>query len=401
MYTFYYTAKDLLGKSYNGSLEAPDKDTAILYLQRRNLFVTRIQRSTAINQFLNISFSRVTTGDLILFTNQLGTMLDAGIPFLQVLDTMTRDMRECKFKGVLRTVRNEMEQGNSFSSTLKLFPDVFSAFFYNMTLAGETGGHLPETLMNLARYLEKADALIKKIRAALYYPIAVISFAILIMTGVMIFVIPKFTSFYQGFGERLPAPTRMFLNAIDFVHLYWIQLILLFLLVIALAWNLFRTRWGIYFLDQFKLKVPVIGDLLRKASMARFSRAFAMLYASSVPVVESLEIVSRVMGNKVLEKAVFNASKQVKEGSPITKPLRESETFTNMAISMIEAGEASGTLEEMLTKLSNYYDMEVETMTAGLASLVEPLLIVILGIMIGAMLLILALPILQFPTIIQ
>ncbi len=397
MSVFKYMAKDKDGKTVSGSLEAANSRALVESLRQRELTIIQIEeekerggKAAKAGGGANIKMD-----DLVIFSRQLATMVDAGIPLVGSLDALQDQMESKAFKKVISQVRNDVEGGLSLSEALTRQPNVFSAFFINMVKAGESSGQLDEILDRVAVYMEKTLALIRKVKSSLIYPAVVVFMAIAITMFLIIKVVPTFESIFVTIGVSLPLPT-LILITISKILRQWLPMVTagLVIFIIALA-KIIRTDKGKLVLDTLLLKLPVLGPLLRKVAIARFARTLSTLQKSGVSILTALEIVGKTSGNKVIEAAVFKTKASIKEGQSIAQPLMESKVFPPMVTRMISVGEQTGKLEEMLGKVADFYESEVDTAVSGLTSLIEPLIIAFLGVVVGGIVVSMFLPIVK------
>lgn len=404
-----YAAIDNSGKRITGVLEATNREEVISDLQNKEMIVTKISCGVTTNPMdkevmtksIKILPERITSEDLVIFTRELATMINAGLPLVESLYTIAEDIENSKMQTIVRKMGSELISGTSFSEALKAHPQVFDAMYINLVKVGEIGGNLEVILLNLADYLEAMEELKNKVLSALYYPAAVITFAVLIVSGLFIFIIPRFAEIFSGFGSELPALTRFFLDVSIFMQKFYLLIFAALGVGIYMFSKFIRTPKGRRWFDKFKLTMPMVGSLVNKIVISRFARILSLLYSSGVPINQSLELVSAACGNAIMEEAILKANDNVMEGEGIASTLDKSKIFPVMVIHMMDVGERTGQLSEMLTKISDFYDMQVNSAIRGLTSLIEPLLVISMGIMIGFMALSLFLPIVKLPTLIS
>ena len=396
MPTFTYTVRTAAGATQRGQIDAADRRAAALALRQRQLIVTSLR---ARPRDLTINLPGLTGGvaaqDLVVFTRQFATMISSGLPLVQCLDTLGRQTPNKRLAEIVTQVKADVEAGASFTEALRRQPRVFGDFYVNMVEAGEAGGALDTILTRLAVYLEKSRALRGKVRGAMAYPAAIVAVAVLVMIFMLLYVIPIFADLFESFGGALPAPTRLVMalsSGVKSVILYVI------VAAVAAAWafrRFRRTANGRRLVDATLLKAPVFGSLVEKVAVASFARTLATLLSSGVPILDGLAITARITGNKVMEDAVLTAIERIKQGSTIAEPLRDQTVFAPMVVQMIEVGENAGALDAMLNKIADFYDDEVNHAVEALTSLLEPLLMVVLGALIGFMLIAMYLPIFE------
>jgi type IV pilus assembly protein PilC len=386
---FRYEGKDAQGQSVNGVLEVVDNATAVLFLHKRGLTIINLTQEKAHGS----RKSRVKLDDLVVFSRQLATMVDAGITLLQALSILAEQSESKALAVTTQFIRNDIEGGSSLSAALQKHPNVFSELYVSMVEAGETSGKLDEILDRVATYLEKANALQRKIRSSLIYPVVVISLAMIITTVLLVKVVPIFKGIFETLGGTLPLPTQILINVSEIMRKnFFIVVIALFIIGFLLK-KYISTPGGRYKFDRVLLKLPVFGPLLRKVAVARFARTLATLVRSGVPILNALHIVGKTSGNKVVEENVLNACASIKEGEPIAAPLSKNKVFPLMVVRMISVGEQTGQLEKMLNKISDFYEEQVDAAVGGLVSMIEPLVIAFLGVVIGGIVVALFLPI--------
>ncbi|HBA85859.1 MAG TPA: hypothetical protein DCZ95_17385 [Verrucomicrobia bacterium] len=343
---------------------------------------------------------KIIAKDLPSFTRQLSAMLSSGLPVVQTLDALQEQTQNKVFKTVITGVRAQIEGGASFSEALGQYPDIFDDLYISMLKAGEAGGLLAETTTRIASYLEATARLKRKVKAAMMYPSIVMTVALALAAAMIIWIVPVFASIYTDFGSKLPAPTQFLVDVSDGVR-HNIVFVIVGVVALGISFGKFKkTEKGAYMMDNIKLNFPVFGELTRKVALSRFASTFAQLTRSGVPILQTMEIVAFATGNKVLSKIILDARSTVEQGEPLSKALEKSKTYPRMLIHMLSAGEKTGKVDEMLQKISEFYDDEVEAMLAGLTSLIEPLLMVFLGVIIGGIVVCMFLPIFKMSEIV-
>lgn len=399
MANFKYAAKDQQGKTVTATLEAKDKVSLIDLLRKRGLVIISIEHLRG--RPLKAGKKKVKSDDLVIFSRQLATMVDSGIPLVQALDVLAEQMEKADFRSVISSLRDNIETGSSLSEALSRHPGIFSALFVNMVRAGESSGMLDDILERLADYLEKANSLERKVKSSFIYPGLVLSMA-LIITSVLIFkVVPTFKGIFDTLGGELPLITR-WLIAFSNLARQGAPLLLggIFLLGFIFIRSI-RTEKGRMVFDKSMLRLPIIGILLRKVAIARFARTLSTLVKSGVPILSSLEIVAKTAGNKVIEVAVDQVRTNIREGENIAEPLTRCGVFPPMVTRMIGVGEQTGELEKMLGKIADFYEEQVDVAVSGLTSLIEPIIIAFLGIVVGGIVAAMFLPIFKITELIQ
>jgi len=390
---FLYKAKSRSGRTMKGDLDAPSPEFAENVLRRKGYVDIRVKPKP--KDLLEGTFLEggVSSRDMVVFSRQFATMINAGVPILQALQIMCEQTENPKLRRKLFTVRNDIEGGSSLFEGLKKHGDIFDALYTNMVNAGEAGGILDQVLLRLAEYIEKAAKLKAKIKGAMIYPGVVVTVAVGVIAVILIFVIPTFEKMFREFGSGLPAPTQFVINLSNFVVNNFVLLIL-GAVAFAVGFKFFY-KWdkGQALVDRWVLFLPVFGPLLRKAAVAKFSRTLSTMISSGVPILNALDIVSRTSGNKTVEHGVLDAKKSIAEGQSLADPLEETGVFPPMVIHMISIGETTGALDTMLSKIADFYDDEVDVAVEALTSLIEPIMIVFLGVVVGGLVISMYLPI--------
>jgi len=393
---FRYTAKDRDGKTVNGVMDSANSVALVDALRQKELTIISIEEAKEKSRAsMSIGGDRASADDLVVFSRQLATMVDAGIPLVGALDALQDQMEKEGFKNIVRKVRDQVEGGLSLSEALSKQPNVFSPFFINMVKAGESSGDLDEILDRVAIYMEKTIALIRKVKSSLIYPAVVIMMAIAITTFLIIFVVPTFKSIFATIGVELPLPTQILIAISDIMRKWILLVIIAMAAFIFILSRVIKTERGALAWDSMMLKLPVLGVLLRKVAVARFARTLSTLQKSGVSILTALEIVGKTSGNKVIEMAVIQTKLSIKEGESIAQPLAASKVFPPMVTRKISVGEQTGKLEEMLSKIADFYESEVDAAVSGLTSLIEPLIIAFLGIVVGGIVISMFLPIVK------
>ena len=400
MPSFAYTARETAtGREIRSSVEANNEQSAIAALLNRNLLVVSIQEKLAKKG--KAQGGKVGLADLVVFTRQLATMIDAGIAIVQALQALAEQTPNKVMRDVIRDVCSRVESGESYSEALQKHPKVFNRLYVSMISAGEKGGMIAEIMARLATYLENTDRLRKKVKTALMYPTAVTVVAIGITVFLLVKVIPVFKDVYSGFGAKLPAPTQALMDVSDLLR-NWFVLFLVAAVAIVWGWLAYiKTKSGLEFWDSRRIKLPIFGSIAHKICLARFTRTLASLIRSGVPILEVLQIVSQTVGNVVMEKAIKTAMGDIERGEGISTALGKNPIFPSMIIRMLSAGEQTGKIDEMLERVSNFLDGEIEATLSGLMSLLEPILIVVLGVVIGGMVICMFLPIFNLANIVS
>jgi type IV pilus assembly protein PilC len=387
------------GREIRSSVEAVTEQAAIAALLNRNLLVVSIQEK--VGKKGRTGGGSVALADLVIFTRQLATMIDAGLAMVQSLQALADQTTNKVMRDVIKDVCTRVESGDSFSEALQKHPKVFSRLYFSMVSAGEQGGLLAEILVRLATYLENTARLRKKVKSALMYPTVVTVVAILITVFLLVKVVPVFGEIYTGFGAALPGPTQFLINLSNILKSYFL-LVLLGGGGLVYGWLYFiKTKPGREFWDSRRIKLPVFGVIAHKICLARFTRTLASLVRSGVPILEVLQIVSQTVGNVVMEKAIKVSMGDIERGESISAALSKHPVFPVMIIRMVTAGEQTGRIDNMLERIADFLDEEIETTLSGLTSLIEPILIVFLGVVVGGMVICMFLPIFKMADIIN
>jgi len=383
MPSFVWKGKNRFGAFQEGVLIADSRDAAVATLRRQNIQVSSVREKGKEIRLLPKLPIKVSNKRVALFTRQFSVMLDAGLPLVQCLEILGEQEEDRNFREIIHTVRTDVESGSSLADSMRKHPRAFNNLYVSMIAAGEAGGILDIILQRLATYIEKVVKLNSQVRSALMYPVTII----VIATGVVILilwkVIPVFAQLFAGLGGELPFLTRVVVNASNFLGRYfpWLVLVVVLLWMAVQRW--YKTDRGRRVIDAAILKIPVIGMLVRKIAVARFCRTLATLTSSGVPILDGLDITARTSGNAIIEDAVMAVRKAVEEGKTLSGPLAETKVFPPMVVQMINVGEQTGALDQMLSKIADFYEEEVDTAVAGLMKLLEPIMIVILGGIIG------------------
>jgi type IV pilus assembly protein PilC len=405
MPTYIYTARAKDGKKQKGTLMAETRQALNTVLQSRGLTPISIQEASAAARpglGKRRLGRKVKTTELLIFTRQLSTIVSAGLPLLQGLDILAEQTDDPNFAAVIENVGQDVESGESFSNSLTKYPRVFPDLYVSMVRAGEAGGDLDGVLLQLADYLEATEELKRRIKSAMTYPVVAFSMILLIAAGLIVWVVPQFAEIFSSFGRQLPAPTRALIATSEILR-SWKALVFVAVFIAAIIGAKFysKTPIGRLNLDMLKLRVPVFGALLRKVAISRFARTLSTLTRSGVPILQALEIVERTSGNEVFARAVRNAGDSVRSGETLADPLERCRQFPRMVTRMIAVGEKTGALEGMLMKISDFYDSEVKAAVDSMTSLIEPILIMMMGLVVGSIVVALFMPILQLSSLVQ
>jgi type IV pilus assembly protein PilC len=377
-----------------GEVEGPNETAVRAYLRQQQIIPTKITvKGKELKITLPFLKKKVKKKSLAIFTRQLATMIDAGLPLVQSLDILAKQEASEIFQEIIRTIKNEVESGATLAAALQKHPRVFDNMYVNLVVAAEEAGTLDVILGRLATHIEKMEALKKKVKSAMVYPIMIVSVAIGVTIVLMVFVVPVFEKLFAGMGSSLPLPTQIVVNISKLFKNYLpIMIILAIAATIALN-RYYKTEQGRRRVDDLLLKTPIFGELIRKIAVSRFARTLATLVTSGVPILESLNIVAGASGNKIVEEAILKGRTSISQGQTISEPLTESGVFPMMVTQMIAVGETTGSLELMLTKIADFYDDEVDVAVATLSSMLEPVLMIFLGVIVGGLVIAMYLPI--------
>jgi len=391
---YKWVAQTKKGKKLKGELEAASEQIARSQLKKRNLTILTLKPKPK-DVFASLSFMqpKVTNKDIVIFTRQFSTMIDAGLPLVQGLNILAEQAENPTFKIILRQITKDVEGGATLAESMKKHPKVFDTLFVNLIAAGEVGGILDTILQRLATFIEKAEELKSKIKGAMAYPVIVVAIAIIVIAVILIFVIPVFQDMFASFGSALPMPTQIVVNMSNFMKSYWYLIGIAIFAVLFVYKNYRNSKGGRKVTDELFLKLPIFGDLLKKTAVARFTRTLGTMLSSGVPILDSLEIVAKTAGNVIIEEIIYDVRGSIAEGQTISEPLSENDIFPGMVIQMISVGEATGALDTMLNKIADFYDKEVDAAVEALTSMLEPLLMLFLGGSIGGLVVAMYLPI--------
>jgi type IV pilus assembly protein PilC len=397
MATFTYTARSFAGDIRTATLEAQSRDDVIAQLRRQRLNVIKIDEATPKKP----KRGHIKMRDIVILTRQFSTMINAGLPLVQAMTILAEQSQNKVLSEIMRKVVFDVESGNTVADALGKHPQAFSNLYVNMVAAGEAGGILDTILMRLATFMEKNDALIRKVKGAMIYPSVIMAVAGIAVTVLLIFVIPVFENLFTSAGLALPLPTRIVMGASRFLKGYWYVVLGAIVAAVFMFKRYRATSNGRLKIDKFMLKVPVLGDVLRKSAVSRFTRTLGTLISSGVSILDGLEITAKTAGNRVVQDAIMESRSSIAGGDTIAQPLKKSGVFPPMVISMISVGEQTGGLDEMLSKIADFYDEEVDAAVSNLLSLLEPVMIVFLGVVVGGMVVSMYLPIFDMINAVQ
>jgi len=402
MPVYLWRGKDRHNKKKKGEMEAPTEEAVNSELIRRKITSTKIKLKPK-DIFENVAFMqpKVKQADIIIFCRQFSTMIDAGLPIIQCLDILYSQNENKTFKQMLKEIKGNVESGQTFAEALKKYPKQFDNLFVNMIAAGEAGGILDTILRRLSAYMEKAAKLKAKIKGGMTYPIVTIIIAIIVIAIIMVFVIPVFEEMFEGMGGALPVPTQIVVNMSRFIKSNILYIIGLIGALIFAIRHFYKTEKGQILMDDLFLRIPLFGPLIRKAAVSKFTRTMGTMLGSGVAILDALEIVAKTAGNKTIEKAVYETRSAIAEGRTMSDPLSESGVFPSMVCQMIAVGESTGALDSMLTKIADFYDEEVDQAVENMTALIEPFMLVFLGVVIGGLVVSMYLPIFQMASALE
>jgi type IV pilus assembly protein PilC len=397
---FEYTARSQTGQIQKGQLDVVNKDEVSAYLRKNRLILVSVREAPKQIKF-SMGGPRVKTRDIVIFTRQFATMINAGLPLVQSLNILASQTENKTLADVTKAVVYDVESGNTLADAFSKHPRAFSSLYVNMVAAGEAGGILDTILLRLATFLEKNDALVRKVKGAMIYPGVIISVAAIAICILLVFVIPTFQTMFSSAGLELPLPTRVVIGMSDFLIGYWWAILGIIAGGVFALKSYYATAAGRLQIDALMLKAPVLGDVIRKSAVSRFTRTLGTLVSSGVSILEGLEITAKTAGNQVVHNAVMESRQSIAGGETIAAPLERSKVFPPMVISMIAVGEQTGGLDEMLSKIADFYDEEVDVAVSALLSLMEPAMIVGLGVIVGGMVIAMYLPIFDMMNAVQ
>jgi type IV pilus assembly protein PilC len=399
MASFSYTARALNGELKTATIDAATREEAVAQLRRQRLTVVKVDEESKRQK---PGAGRIKMRDIVIFTRQFSTMINSGLPLVQALDILAKQSENKTLQEVTRAVVFDVESGHTVADALRKHPKAFNDLYVNMVAAGEAGGILDTILMRLAVFMEKNDVLIRKVKGAMIYPAVIMSVAGIAITVLLIFVIPVFENMFGSVGLALPLPTRIVIGVSKFLR-GWGGLASVVGIVggVFLIKNYYKTNDGKLVIDRALLKFPILGDVLRKSAVSRFTRTLGTLISSGVSILDGLEITAKTAGNRVIQDAIMASRSSIAGGDTIAAPLAKSQVFPPMVISMIAVGESTGGLDEMLSKIADFYDEEVDAAVSGLLSLLEPVMIVFLGVVVGGMVIAMYLPIFDMINAVQ
>jgi type IV pilus assembly protein PilC len=398
---FSYRGRARGGRLITGQVEASTPHAVAAQLRERRIMATAVREKPEPFQLRMPGLGgRVKEKELTVFTRQIATMINAGLPLVQCLDVLASQQTNKQFQKILTKIREEVEGGSTFAASIKRHPKVFTPLYTSMVEAGEAGGFLDNVLNRLAGYIEKTMTLRRKVKGAMIYPAVIITVAVVVVIFLLIFVIPTFKSLFEGFGAALPLPTRIVLELSRLVKTHLLAGLGGLVGLVSGVRLSYKTERGKWIIDSLLLRFPIIGSLIRKVAVAKFTRTLGTLVSSGVPILQGLNITAKVAGNKVVEEAILKTRSSIAEGKTIADPLSASGVFPPMVVQMISVGERTGALDAMLAKIADFYDAEVDQAVANLTTLLEPLMIVFLGVVVGGIIIAMYLPIFKLITVV-
>jgi len=398
MPTYTYTARAVNGELKTATIDAPSREEVVAQLRRQRMSVVKVDEES---KKAKTPRGSIKMRDIVIFTRQFSTMINAGLPLVQALDILAKQTENKTLSEVTRAVVFDVESGHTVADALAKHPNAFSDLYVNMVAAGEAGGILDTILMRLATFMEKNDALVRKVKGVMIYPGVIMSVAVIAICVLLIFVIPVFETMFGSVGLALPLPTRVVIGLSRFLKGYWWLIGGGIAGSFVMVKRYYATPGGKLLIDKAMLKVPVLGDVLRKSAVSRFTRTLGTLISSGVSILDGLEITAKTAGNRVIQDAIMASRASIAGGDTIAAPLQKSAVFPPMVISMIAVGEQTGGLDEMLSKIADFYDEEVDAAVSGLLSLLEPVMIVFLGVVVGGMVVAMYLPIFDMINAVQ
>ncbi|MCU0665662.1 MAG: type II secretion system F family protein [Candidatus Omnitrophica bacterium] len=403
MAKFTYTARDQKAQSITGVIEAQEKSSAVKELKKRGLTIIDLFEGEGQKKFSSLSFggAKIKSMDLVVFSRQLATLIDSGVSLITALNVLHDQVENPKLKEIIVNIKNDIESGNSLSASFAKYPKAFPGIFTNMIKAGESSGSLNEILERVADYLERSENLSRKVKSSMTYPTLVVGMAGIIIAFLMIKVVPTFKNIFTSLGGNLPAPTQFLITASDLSVRYFPVLFILVIVGIVALNRYISSASGRINFDSFKLKMPIFGVIISKICISRFTRTLATLVKSGVSILEAFEIAGKVSGNKIIEMATEQIRSNMRAGENISEPMEETGKFPPFVVKMIAVGEQTGELERMLTKISDYYETQVNDSMSEMTSMIEPLIISFLGVTIGFIVVAMFMPIFQLTTLIN
>ncbi|HBH86191.1 MAG TPA: pilus assembly protein PilC [Syntrophaceae bacterium] len=401
MAVFVWEAETKRGELKKGEMDGADEAAVRGLLRRQGLKSIVVKKKPKdLLEYLPFLKQKVKDKDVVVFARIFSTMINAGLPLIQCLDLLAQQEQNKTFAKIITTVKEDIEGGSTLHDALKKHPKVFDELFVNLVAAGESGGILDVILNRLSSYMEKAMKLKSRVKGAMTYPTIVLFVAVAVVALLLVYVIPVFKKLFEGMGGQLPGPTQFLVNLSEFTQSYFLYMIIGAAAVVFLFRRYYRTEKGRLVIDALILKAPVFGPLLKKVAVAKFTRTLSTMLGSGVPILEGLSIVSKTAGNVVVENAIMKTRQSISEGRTIAEPLSETDVFPPMVVQMIAVGEATGALDSMLAKIADFYDDEVDVAVGALTAMLEPFMMIFLGVIVGGMIICMYLPIFKMASVV-
>ena len=401
MAVFVWEAETKRGEVKKGEMDAADETVVRGLLRRQGLKSINVKKKPKdLLEYLPFLKQKVKEKDIVVFARIFATMINAGLPLIQCLDLLAQQEQNKTFAKIITTVKEDIEGGSTLHDALKKHPRVFDELFVNLVAAGESGGILDVILNRLSNYMEKAMKLKSRVKSAMTYPAIVLVVAVAVVALLLVYVIPVFKKLFEGMGGQLPGPTQFLINVSEFTQSYFLFMIGFLAVFVYLFRRYYRTEKGRRTIDALVLKAPVFGPLIKKVAVAKFTRTLSTMLGSGVPILEGLSIVSKTAGNVIIENAIMKTRQSISEGRTIAEPLAETDIFPPMVVQMIAVGEATGALDAMLAKIADFYDDEVDTAVGALTTMLEPFMMVFLGVVVGGMIICMYLPIFKMASVV-
>jgi type IV pilus assembly protein PilC len=401
MAVFVWEAETKRGEVKKGEMDAADEAVVRGLLRRQGLKSINVKKKPKdLLEYLPFLKQKVKEKNIVVFARIFATMINAGLPLIQCLDLLAQQEQNKTFAKIITTVKEDIEGGSTLHDALKKHPRVFDELFVNLVAAGESGGILDVILNRLSNYMEKAMKLKARVKSAMTYPAIVLVVAVAVVALLLVYVIPVFKKLFEGMGGQLPGPTQLLINVSEFTQSYFLFMIGFLIVLVYIFRRYYRTEKGRRTIDALVLKAPVFGPLIKKVAVAKFTRTLSTMLGSGVPILEGLSIVSKTAGNVIVENAIMKTRQSISEGRTIAEPLAETDIFPSMVVQMIAVGEATGALDAMLAKIADFYDDEVDTAVGALTAMLEPFMMVFLGVVVGGMIICMYLPIFKMAAVV-
>jgi type IV pilus assembly protein PilC len=401
MAVFVWEAETKRGEVKKGEMDAADEAVVRGFLRRQGLKSINVKKKPKdLLEYLPFLKQKVKEKNIVVFARIFATMINAGLPLIQCLDLLAQQEQNKTFAKIITTVKEDIEGGSTLHDALKKHPRIFDELFVNLVAAGESGGILDVILNRLSNYMEKAMKLKSRVKSAMTYPVIVLVVAVAVVALLLVYVIPVFKKLFEGMGGQLPGPTQFIINVSEFTQSYFLFMIGFLAVFVYIFRRYYRTEKGRRTVDAAVLKAPVFGPLIKKVAVAKFTRTLSTMLGSGVPILEGLSIVSKTAGNVIIESAIMKTRQSISEGRTIAEPLAETDVFPPMVVQMIAVGEATGALDSMLAKIADFYDDEVDTAVGALTAMLEPFMMVFLGVIVGGMIICMYLPIFKMAAVV-